>query len=125
MTTSPITSRSSTGTCGSSISQNYHSDGKPQDIDRSAWAYGIKIRKDETFVWDFSDPPEVMFASPAKDQTYKRGDEIKVKAVLTDPKLTIMIRGLADADRKETKTIDLGGGQTEHLRDRRFARSRR
>ena len=94
------------------LSQNYHSDGKRQDINRSAWAYGIKIRKDETFVWDFSDPPEVMFASPAKDQTYKRGDQITVAAVLIDPKLTTMIRGLTDADRKETKTIDLGGGQT-------------
>ena len=94
------------------ISQNYHSDGKPQDIDRNTWAYGIKIREDETFVWDFSDPPDVMFANPARDQTYKRGDEITVKAVLIDPKLTIMIRDLVDTERKETKTYDSGNGQT-------------
>jgi hypothetical protein len=95
-----------------SISQNYHSDGQRQDIDRDAWRYGIKIRKDEPFVWDFTTPPEVMFASPAKDQTYTRGDEVSVMAVLTDPQLTIMIRGLIDTERKETKTIDLGGGRT-------------
>lgn len=94
------------------ISQNYHSDGKPREIDRSAWIYGIRIRQDEPFVWDFSTPPEVMFASPARDQTYRRGDEISVMAVLTDPKLTIMIRGLVDTERKETKTYDLGGGRT-------------
>jgi hypothetical protein len=95
-----------------SISQNYHSDGQRQDIDRDAWRYGIKIRKDEPFVWDFTTPPEVLFASPAKDQTYKRGDEVSVMAVLIDPQLTIMIRGLIDTERKETKTIDLGGGRT-------------
>lgn len=95
-----------------SISQNYHSDGKPQDIDRNAWSYGIKIRKDETFVWDFSTAPEVMFASPAKEQTFKRGDEINVKAVLIDPQLTIMIRGLVDTARKEKKTVDYGNGET-------------
>ena len=95
-----------------SISQNYHSDGKPRDIDRKAWVYGIKIRKEEPFVWDFSNPPDVMFASPAKDQTYKRGDEIKVMAVLIDPKLTIMIRGLVDTERKEKKSVELGDGKT-------------
>jgi hypothetical protein len=95
-----------------SISQNYHSDGKPRQIDRSAWIYGIRIRKDEPFVWDFSTPPEVMFASPARDQTYRPGEEISVMAVLTDPKLTIMIRGLVDTERKETKTYDMGDGRT-------------
>ena len=95
-----------------SISQNYHSDGKKMAIDRESWLHGIKIRKDKPFVWDFSTPPEVMFASPAKDQTYRPGDEIEVDAVLIDPELTIMIRGLTDTSRKEEKIIDHGEGRT-------------
>jgi hypothetical protein len=94
------------------ISENYHSDGKPMAIDRESWIYGIKIRKEEPFVWDFSTPPKVMFASPAKEQTYQPGDEIKVNAVLIDPKLTIMIRGLTDTSRMEEKTVDQGDGRT-------------
>ena len=95
------------------ISQNYHLDGKPRGADGSNWVYGIKIRKQEPFVWDFSNPPDVMFASPAKDQTFHRGDSIDVKAVLIDPKLGIMIRDLVDSTRKEKKSLDVGGGRTE------------
>ncbi|NQT14447.1 MAG: hypothetical protein HQ582_16950 [Planctomycetes bacterium] len=94
------------------ISENYHCDGKRMALDRESWVHGIKIRKDKPFVWDFSTPPEVMFASPAKDQTYKSGDEIEVNAVLIDPKLTIMIRRLTDTSRKEAKTVELGDGRT-------------
>lgn len=94
------------------ISENYHRDGKLRAFDRESWVHGIKIRKDKPFVWDFSTPPEVMFASPAKDQTYKPGDEIEVNAVLIDPKLTIMIRRLTDTSRKEEKTVELGDGRT-------------
>ena len=35
-------------------------------VDRESWVHGIKIRKDKPFVWDFSTPPDVMFAGPAK-----------------------------------------------------------
>lgn len=76
-----------------SLSHNYHSDGKLRDSDREL-VYSIAIRPDKPFVLDFSNKPEVMFASPAKDQTFKPGDEIEVKAVLTDPVLDAMIRGL-------------------------------
>ncbi len=95
-----------------SISENYHSDGKGMAIDRDAWVYGIKIREDKPFVWDFSNKPEVMFTSPAKDQTYHPGDEVSVKGVLIDPKLTIMIRRLNHTGRMEEKTVDLGNGKT-------------
>jgi len=95
-----------------SISENYHRDGKRQVFDRESWVHGIKIRKDKPFVWDFSTPPEVLFAGPAKDQTCKSGDEIEVHAVLIDPKLTIMIRGLTDTSREEDKTVESGDGRT-------------
>lgn len=37
-----------------------------------------------------------MFADPAKDRTFKLGDEVEVNAVLVDPVLNTMIRGLND-----------------------------
>ncbi|MBN1590679.1 MAG: hypothetical protein JW888_14290 [Pirellulales bacterium] len=76
------------------ISNNYHADGKPRGGTDRPTIYGIKIRKNKPFVLDFSNKPEVMFASPAKNQTFKPGDEINMAAVLIDPKLDIMIRGL-------------------------------
>lgn len=93
------------------ISENYHSDGKPMSVDRDSWVHGIQIREDKPFVWDFSTPPDVMFASPAKDQTYRPDDEISVKAVLIDPKLTVMIRRLNDTSRMEDKEIETGDGR--------------
>jgi hypothetical protein len=93
------------------VSDNYHSDGKPRDWPQPV--YGIKIRKDKPFVLDFSNKPEVLFASPGKGQTFKPDDEIQVKAVLVDPVLNIMIRGLNDTRQKQKETIELGVGRKE------------
>jgi hypothetical protein len=93
------------------ISNNYHSDGRPRDYQAKAPVFGIKIRKNEPYVFDFSHEPEVMFASPAKDQTFKLDSEINVKAVLTDPVLDIMIRDLDDTTRTKTETHDFGDGK--------------
>ncbi len=90
---------------------------------RRTRTYGIKIRKDEPFVLDFSNKPEVLFASPAKDKTFKPGEEISVKAVLVDPVLDIMIRRLNDTTRKKKETIKYGDGPRNRLRKARFARS--
>lgn len=90
-------------------SYNNHSDGVPSDWER-ARAYNIKIRKDEPFVLDFSNEPEVMFASPAKDQTFKVDEEIEVKAVLIDPILDIMIRELDDTTRTQEEFVELPDG---------------
>ena len=87
-------------------SHNYHSDGKPRERGDRPAVYGITIRKDKPFVLDFSNKPDVMFASPAKDQRVKPGDTLEVKAVLVDPKLDMMIRDLDDTTRKQTKTAD-------------------
>lgn len=77
-----------------SLSDNYHSDGKPRDRGGRLPVYGIKIRKNQPFVLDFSNKPDVIFASPAVDLRLKPGDKLDVKAVLVDPELDIMIRGL-------------------------------
>src|ERR1019366_9728596 len=84
-------------------SHNYHSDGKPRDRGDRAAVYGITIRKDKPFVLDFSNKPDVMFASPAKDLRVKLGESLQVKAVLIDPKLDMMIRRFEDTTPKRTK----------------------
>jgi hypothetical protein len=94
-----------------SLSNNYHSEGKPQKIDRDR-TFFIKIRKDKPYVLDFSNKPEVLFASPAKGKSFKPGEEVSVKAVLIDPQLDIMIRRLSDSRHKEKKMIDLGEGKS-------------
>ena len=80
------------GRLGIALSHNYHSDGKPRDRGGLAKVYGLTIRKDQPYVLDFSNKPDVMFASPARDQRFKPGDSVEVKAVLVDPKLDFMIR---------------------------------
>jgi hypothetical protein len=77
------------------LSDNYHSEDHPRDIQRHR-RYAIKIDKEKPFVLDFSTKPEVFFVSPAKEQISKPGDKIEVKAVLVDPVLDIMIRRLYD-----------------------------
>lgn len=95
-----------------SLSVNYHSDGIPRDPKREN-KFAIAIRKDQPFTLDFSNAPDVMFASPAKDQTFAPGDDISVKAVLIDPKLGVMIRNLDDTREKVKKETDLGDGKKE------------
>jgi len=96
-------------------SHNYHADGKPRGGSERPPVYGIAIRKDKPFVLDFSDKPDVMFAAPAKDQRVKLGESLEVKAVLVDPKLDMMIRGLDDTTRKQKTTAD--GSPLPYARD--------
>ena len=88
------------------FSQNYHSEGKRQSRDGRPNVYGITIRKDQPFVLDFANQPEVMFTSPTNSQRIKPGDTLLVAAVLVDPKLDIMIRRLEDTSRKQTKDAE-------------------
>ena len=88
------------------VSQNYHSEGKRQNRDGRPPVYGIAIRKDRPYVFNFSNPPEVMFTSPTNSQRVKLGDTFMVAAVLVDAKLDIMIRGLDDTTRKQTKDAE-------------------
>jgi hypothetical protein len=69
----------------------------------------MRVYKDKPFVLDFSNQPDVMFASPAQDQAFKRGDEVRVAAVLVDPKLDFMIRALDDTSRKQKETLQNAG----------------
>jgi hypothetical protein len=76
------------------------------------------VRKDQPFTLDFSNKPEVLFASPAKDRTFHPGETISVKAVLIDPKLDLMIRNLDDTQKRNKKKAKPGDGKPQgHLRD--------
>ncbi len=85
------------------ISNNYHADGQPRRPSSHPPIYGIKIREDKSYVFDFSNKPDVIFAKPAKDQRVKLGQELKVEAVLIDPELDIMIRRLYDTGQKQRR----------------------
>lgn len=75
------------------VSDNYYSDDKLRDISRNR-VYGIKIRRDKPFVLDFSNKPQVVFASPARNTRIKPGEQLQVETVLIDPKLNIMLRSI-------------------------------
>jgi len=83
-----------------SVSNNYHADGQGRRSSSLPRIYGIKIREDKSYVFDFSNKPDVIFAAPAKDHRVKLGQELTVKAVLIDPELDIMIRRLYDTGQK-------------------------
>ncbi len=95
------------------ISNNYHSDGRRRSIEDRQLVYGIRIRAEKPFVFDFSNKPAVMFASPARDHRVKVGEELSVMAVLIDPVLDFMIRGLDDTTRKQEKE-SIGPNGTKH-----------
>ena len=86
-----------------SVSNNYHADGLFRRPSNRPRIYGIKIREDKSYVFDFSNKPDVIFASPAKDHQVKLGRELKVEAVLIDPELDIMIRRLYDTEQKQRR----------------------
>ena len=78
------------------ISNNYHTNAQGQSANKET-VYGMQVRKDKPYVLDFSNEPMVVFDQPPMSQTsFPRGQEIKFAAVLIDPKLDIMIRGLDD-----------------------------
>lgn len=77
-----------------SVSNNYHVDAQGRSREDREEVYGIKIRADKPYVWDFSNKPVVAFVRPAKNERVSPGDEVKVEAVLLDPALDIMVRRL-------------------------------
>ena len=95
------------------ISDNYHADGQPRASISRAKVYGIKIREDKPYIFDLANKPDVLFATPAKDKRVKLGEDLTVKAVLIDPELDIMIRGIDDTTRKEKKEYTTPDGQKQ------------
>jgi len=75
-----------------SVSNNYHTEAG--GAYRREPVSGIRVREDKPYVLDFSNTPKVMFVHPMKGQRIKPGDQVRVEAVLIDPKLDIMLRRL-------------------------------
>ena len=83
------------------ISDNYHTNAQGQSRPEKQIVYGMQVRQDKPYVLDFSNEPVVVFDQPPANRTaFSRGDEIQFAAVLIDPKLDIMIRGLDDTSVK-------------------------
>jgi len=88
------------------VSNNYHINAQGQPRAGRAPVAGIAIRPDKPYVLDFSHKPVVIFTDPAANRQVVRGSEIRVKAVLVDPVLDIMIRRLDDVSGAETGTAN-------------------
>ena len=78
--------------------------------------FTISIREDKPFLFDFSDKPEVMFASPRRDAEFKPGDKVAVNPVLYVPALDMMIRNLDDTEQMEETTQTRGDDTLKHKR---------
>ncbi len=96
------------------ISNNYHTNAQGQSRGKET-VYGIQVRADKPYVLDFSNKPMVVFDQPPMSKTsFSRGEEIKFAAVLIDPKLDIMIRGLDDTSVKVDKEYKDRDGKVIH-----------
>jgi len=71
---------------------------------------GIKIRKDEPYVLNFSGKPEIVFRNPAASERIKAGDEIKVEAIVHDRRMDVIIIALEDVNQKIGDNIKLPNG---------------
>ena len=63
-------------------------------------AYPLQIRKDKPVVLEFSGKPEVRLMGPANGQSFKPGDTVMFRAMLTEPWQGITITGLWDTTQK-------------------------
>ena len=85
------------------ISNNYHTNAQGQSNrdGTKKTVYGMAVRKDQPYTLDFSNEPMVIFDQPPQEKKdFSPGQEIEFAAVLIDPKLDIMIRGLDDTAQK-------------------------
>jgi len=96
------------------ISNNYHTNAQGQSGGKET-VYGMQVREDKPYVLDFSNDPMVIFDQPPKSMaSFSCGEEIKFAAVLIDPKLDIMIRGLDDTSVKVDKEYKDRDGKVIH-----------
>ncbi|MGD0382014.1 MAG: hypothetical protein ABSA77_00740 [Thermoguttaceae bacterium] len=89
------------------IGYNFHSDGHLYNLRERPRMFPIQIRKDKPFVLDLANKPEIYFRAPEKDAAFKPGEEVGVIAVLIDPVLDIMLRGLNKNDKSLDPTVTI------------------
>ncbi len=69
--------------------------------------FPIQIRKDKPFMLRLGKQTGNLLCSPEKDAAYKTGEEVRVVAVLIDPVLDIMLRGLNKNDKSLDPTVTI------------------
>lgn len=90
------------------LAANISAVGADEEPQEKPAIFGIKIRQDKPFVFDFPNKPIVDFKSPAVMQRFKLGEELKVKAIVYDPVMDILIAGLEDKTHKVGDPIKVG-----------------
>jgi len=96
-----------------SLARNYYSTEEPYGRMTRAREGGLEISKDKPFLLKFSKKPAMLFTSPSKDRTYKPGDVVQLRAVIVDPDLDLLVRGVDDTtDKLSAYTYRLPGGET-------------
>lgn len=93
------------------ISKNDYTDGESFRRVSHDHVYGIMIREDKPYIFDLTNEPNVLFASPKKNKRIKPGDRLDVKAVLVDPQLDILINRIYDTSRKVKKEYTTPDGK--------------
>ncbi len=85
-----------------SLSPNARRVQMPGDAAAGTSAFPVAIREGQPFRMRFSDQPTMMFVSPPEkaDQLFRRGTTISIQALLLDPSLDCIIRGLNDTTKK-------------------------
>lgn len=73
--------------------------------------FGLKIRKDEPFVLEFSGKPAVKFMTPTQEQSFQPGQQVMIRAMLTEPFQGIMVTGLYDTTQKKGEAKYRIGGK--------------
>jgi hypothetical protein len=81
-------------------------DGDSEEYRMNPNIYGIEIRKDKPYVLDFSNKPEVMFASPSMNQRIKAGVILEIRAYLHDPVTDIIVLELRYSSFCHNKRLD-------------------
>jgi hypothetical protein len=92
------------------ISNNYNTSAQGRPRGREPLC-GIAIRADKPYVLDFSNKPVVLFEQPKAEVRVHPGDEVKIAALLVDPVLDIVIRGLIDTTRTRTRILRSADGK--------------
>jgi hypothetical protein len=95
------------------LSQNYYSKDEPHARLPKPTGKSLKIRKDNPVVLDFSRKPMVLFTSPARGQTVTPGSTVRIRAVIVDSQLDMLVRSLYDTTQKTgERTYRYSDGRT-------------
>jgi hypothetical protein len=85
------------------FSQNYYSTEAPYSRATTPPEPSLKIRKDKPLVLDFSKKPLVLVTSPGEGHTCKPGDTVRFRAMIVEPELNLLVRGVYDTTQKTSE----------------------